>query len=289
MNSFFVPIFIKTGKLSEEKLLVALIGVTSDFVYFHYSSKRIDFCQKFQGAVFAHTVKKTLDQIQAKVAHVNSELGQFSDPLFGAAHPFSLDYFAYLQKYSQNSILFGGPENFNFAGSTIGFTGLYESLMGEKWLEEKETKLSLQAKVKQKLEAATIQDKVDIDFKISPHQVEGINAGITVSLIGKNGGLLVANALDFHHTPTAIIQALNAFDVLAFSLNKLAESKGFDKSKYTLITTLPDAGSEQEKLFNLVYKNKKGVIELLPEDSVEKLTSLVQSSDYHKFSTLISA
>lgn len=264
MKSFFVPLFIKTGKLAEEKLLVALIGVAPDCIYFHYSVKRLDFCGKLKGSVFAHTAKKMLEQIDYKVNQTNKQFSGSSNLLFESSHSFNQEYFLYLQKYSQNTVMFGEPESFDFAGSNIGFVGLYESLLSEKLDENKEVKTSLKTKVKHKLESAKIQDKVDLDFRISPEQIIGINAGMTVSLIGKNGGFLVANALDFQHSTQTIIQTLNAFDVLIFSLDKLAANKGFEKSKYSLITSSPDIGSEQEKLFNQVYKNKKEILEIIP-------------------------
>lgn len=287
MKSFFVPLFLKTGKLAEEKLLVALIGVTPACIYFHYSVKRIDFCSKLKGNVFVHAAKKILDQIESKVNLTNQQLSGLPNALFDSSLVFNHDYFLYLQKYSQNTVVFGEPESFDFQGSDIGFAGLYESLLSEKLDEKKEVKPSLQAKVKHKLETAPIQDKVDIDFKISPEQLMGINSGITVSLIGKNGGFLVANTLDFQHSTQTIVQTLNAFDVLMFSLDKLGTSKGFGKSNYKLIASLPEAGTEQEKLFNLVYANKKGVLDIIPEDSIEVLTSLVEKSNYQKFSSLV--
>ena len=50
---------------------------------------------------------------------------------------------------------------------------------------------------------------------------------------------------------------------------------------------MPAIGSDQEKLFNNIYKNKKDVFEIVPEDSIEKLTTLIQQKNYRKFSSVL--
>jgi len=286
METFFVPVYLKFGKLSDEKMLVALIGVTPTYIWFNYSIKRIELSSKVSGLAFAHLAKKILEQIEYKAVELNKELGKYTKFLFDSTHSFNVDYFQYLQKYSNNTLVFGTVELFDFNASSIGFKGLYESLMNESIEEIKETKPNFQSKIKHKLEAANIQEKADIDFKITPDKLNGIYNNTIVTLIAKNGGILAANTIDFNNGVQSIAQSLNAFEVLLISLNKFASKHNYEKSKYSIVTSLPAFGSEQEKLFNNIYKNKKDVFKIIPEDSIEELTTQIQKNNYKKFSSV---
>lgn len=286
METFFVPVYLKFGKLSEEKMLVALIGVTPTYIWFNYSIKRVELSSKISGPSFAHLSKKVLEQIEYKAEELNKELGKSAKSLFDWTHSFNADYFQYLQKYSQNTLVFGQLESFDFDASSIGFKGLYESLMNEFIEEIKETKPNFQSKIKHKLESANIQEKVDLDFKITPDQLNGIYNNTIVTLIAKNGGILAANTIDFNNGVQSIAQSLNAFEVLLISLNNFASKHNYEKSKYSIVTSLPAFGSEQEKLYNNIYKYKKDVFKIIPEDSIEELTTQIQKNNYKKFSSV---
>ena len=288
METFFVPVYLKFGKLSDEKLLVALIGVSPTHIWFNYSSKRIELGSKVAGSTFGHLAKKVLEQIQYKTEEINKDLGNTENKLFDISHSFNIEYFGYLQKYSQNSVVFGQVELFNFNTSPNGFKVLYESFMNEDLIEKKEIKPSFQAKIKHKFEAANIQEKADIDFKITPNQINGLYNNTIVSLIAKNGGILAVDSIDFNNSVPTLAQSLNSFEILIISLNKFAEKNKFKKSKYSIITSTPAIGSEQEKLMNNIFKNKKDVFDIVPEDSINVITEKLLTNPYQKFSLVLS-
>ena len=287
METFFVPVYLKFGKLSDEKLLVALIGVSPGYIWFNYSSKRIELSSKVAGSTFGHLAKKVLEQIQFKTEEINKELGKSENKLFDSSHAFNMDYFIYLQKYSQNTIVFGQVELFNFNTTSNGFNVLYESFMNEDIVEKKEIKPSFQSKIKHKFEEANIQEKADIDFKISPEQINGLYNNTIVSLISKNGGILAVDSIDFNNSVPTLAQSLNSFEVLIISLNKFAEIHKLEQGKYSIVTSTPPIGSEQEKLMNNIFKNKKDVFDIIPEDSIERITEKFHTNQYKKFSSFL--
>ena len=287
METFFVPVYLKFGKLSDEKLLVALIGVSPGYIWFNYSTKRIELSSKVTGSAFSHLAKKVLEQIQFKTEEINKKPVKSENVLFDSSHAFNKDYFVYLQKYSQNTIVFGQVELFNFNTSTNGFETLYESFMNEDFIEKKEVKQSFQAKIKHKLEEAHIQEKADIDFKITPEQINGLYNNTIVSLIAKNGGVLAVDSIDFNNSIPTLAQSLNSFEVLIISLNKFAEIHNLEHGKYSIVTSTPVIGSEQEKLMNNIFKNKKDVFNIVPEDSIEIITEKFHTNQYKKFSSFL--
>ena len=159
--------------------------------------------------------------------------------------------------------------------------------MNEDIVEKKEIKPSFQSKIKHKFEEANIQEKADIDFKISAEQINGLYNNTIVSLISKNGGILAVDSIDFNNSVPTLAQSLNSFEVLIISLNKFAEIHKLEQGKYSIVTSTPPIGSEQEKLMNNIFKNKKDVFDIIPEDSIERITEKFHTNQYKKFSSFL--
>ena len=287
MKSFFIPTYLKLGKLSEEKLLVGLIAVTPQSVQVKYSAKRIQLCAQVVSPEYAQLAKAVLEQIQNKASEVNALLSKSDEIHFENNHIFNADYFEYLKKYSQNTIVFGNLEIFNTGNLTSAFIGLYESLLNEKAELVKTVKSNFQAKIKTSLKTSGIEDKADIEFKISPDQLAGLYNDMTVSLITKNGSIFAVEAIDFNHGMPALTNSLNAFEVLIGSLNQFSKLHKFKAGKYSILNSIPKSGSEQEKLLNHIFKVKKDLYEVISEDSVETITNKIKTGNYQKFSSLL--
>ena len=286
MKSFFIPIYLKLGKLSEEKLLVGLIAVTPQSIQVKYSTKRIQLCAKVVSPEYAHLAKEILEQIQNKASEVNVLLNKSNEIHFENNHVFNADYFEYLKKYSQNTIVFGNLEVYS-ANHTSTFLSLYENLMNEMPELVKTVKSNFHTKIKSNFKASGIEDKADIEFKISPDQLAGLYNDMTVSLITKNGSIFAVEAIDFNNGIPALTNSLNAFEVLISSLNQFSKDHKFKTGTYQILNSIPKSGSEQEKLLNHIYKFKKGIYKVMPEDSIEEITNKIKSGNYQKFSSIL--
>lgn len=286
MKSFFIPIYLKLGKLSEEKLLVGLIAVTPQSIQVKYSTKRIQLCAKVVSPEYAHLAKEILEQIQNKASEVNVLLNKSNEIHFENNHVFNADYFEYLKKYSQNTIVFGNLEVYS-ANHTSTFLSLYENLMNEMPELVKTVKSNFHTKIKSNFKASGIEDKADIEFKISPDQLAGLYNDMRVSLITKNGSIFAVEAIDFNNGIPALTNSLNAFEVLISSLNQFSKDHKFKTGTYQILNSIPKSGSEQEKLLNHIYKFKKGIYKVMPEDSIEEITNKIKSGNYQKFSSIL--
>lgn len=286
MKSFFIPTYLKLGKLSEEKLLVGLIAVTPQSVQVKYSAKRIQLCAQVVSPEYAMLAKEILEQIQNKASEVNALLGKSDEIHFENVHVFNADYFEYLKNYSQNTIVFGNVEVFG-ANQSSSFLSLYENLMNEKPELVKTVKSNFHTKIKSNLKASGIEDKADIEFKIGPDQLAGLYNDMTVSLITKNGSILAVEAIDFNNGIPALTNSLNAFEVLISSLNQFSKGHKLKMGNYNILNSIPKSGSEQEKLLNNIFKFKKDLYKVMPEESIEEITNKIKSGNYQKFSSLL--
>lgn len=288
MKSFFIPTYLKLGKLSEEKLLVGLIAVTPQSVQVKYSAKRIHLCAQVVSPEYAMLAKEILEQIQNKASEVNALLGKSDEIHFENVHVFNADYFEYLKNYSQNTIVFGNIEVFNTSNLPSAFGSLYESLMNENPEFVKTVKSNFHTKIKANLKASGIEDKADIEFKISPDQLAGLYNDMTVSLITKNGSIFAVEAIDFNNGIPALTNSLHAFEVLISSLNQFSKQHKFKAAgTYSILNSIPKSGSEQEKLLNNIFNVKKDLYKVMPEDSIEEITNKIKAGNYQKFSSLL--
>jgi len=284
LDSFLVPVYIKIGKLSDEKLLSGLFMIGSEHIWFHYSPKRLQFISQLSGASYAELAKTVFEQITSKVQQTNKQLNIYKDKVLTATHVFNIDYFEYLKKYAQNTIIVGEIQPLTQILSESLFSDFCKKLLNEKPEVIKVHKTSFHAKVKAIFKVPSIEQKVDIGLKITPTQLPGLNADITLALIAKNGSVLAADTLDFESSPLAIGNTLNAFDVLVYSLDKFSISNNLKKGKYHLLINEPKPSSEQEKQFNNIYKNKKDTYSIDSFDKVNDIKNEIEKEDYSKFS-----
>ena len=128
MESFFVPVYIKLGNFSDDKLLVALIMVTPEKIWVRYSQKRIHIAGQLVNPASESLAKEVLEQIKSKADEVNVSLADKDNVNIQNNHIFNKDYFEYLKKYSQNTLLFGNVEKI---GPSMDFESLFASLMND--------------------------------------------------------------------------------------------------------------------------------------------------------------
>ncbi len=286
MESFFVPIYLKLGKLSDEKLLIALIMITPEQIWIKYSHKRIQLSNQVINSEYSNLAKEVLLQIENKVNQVNSLINKPNELKFENTHIFNVEYFEYLKNYSQNTLLFGSIEKINTIHSIEDFYSLYEALLNEKVELVKSVKKNFSSKIKTKLKESGIENKADIDYKLNSKKITGLYNDTNITLISKNGSIIAAEAIDFNISMLSLTNSLNSFEVLINSLNQFSEKSNFPKGTYYILNSIPQSGSEQEKLLNKIHQ-EKSQLTLLPEDSIEKITDTIIAGNYTKFSSFL--
>lgn len=287
MNSFFVPIFHQLGPLGKEKVLIGLLVVTLDKVWYAYSQKKLKLVKQILGPASYELAKSTLSQIGDKVKsknikfHSYSGLVEIQQPVFGK------DYFDYLKKYAINALLFDAPQELNYEIDEDSFQILYQNWVGDAGLVL-DSKTNFHAHIQSLLKKYPIQDKADVGLKLSPYQLPGLNCDTFVNLIAQNGAVLAMETVDFTSSLVNIGLTLNSYEVLVGALNSYSKAKGLKPGKFKLMLKKPKQGSEQESLFNLFYNQKKGLYTILEEQEIGKVIEELDQDDYQKFSESLS-
>lgn len=208
MNSFFTPIFHQLGPIGKEKVLIGLLVVTPDKVWYSYSKKKLKLVKHILGPAAYELAQSTLSQITEKVKSENdkfqniSGMVEFHQPVFGK------DYFDYLKKYANNGLLFDSPQEISYEVDADSFQTLYQNWVGEIELVM-DSKTNFHTHIQSLLKKYPIQDKADVGLKISPYQLSGLNGDTFVNLIAENGAVLVMETVDFTNSLTTCIRRLN--------------------------------------------------------------------------------
>ena len=84
----------------------------------------------------------------------------------------------------------------------------------------------------------------------------------------------------------SLTNSLNSFEVLINSLNQFSETNHFPKGTYYILNSIPQSGSEQEKLLNKIHQNKSQ-LKLISEDEIDKITEKIHFGNYTKFSSIL--
>jgi hypothetical protein len=284
MTGFFVPIFHSLGSFGNEKVLIGLLVVTPEKVWYAYSQKKLKLVKQILGAASYELAKATLSQIGEKVNTENkkspsySGLVDFQNPVFGK------DYFEYLKKYANNSLLFDSAQELNFEINEESFQKLYQNWVGDTDLADVNPKPNFHTHIQSLLKKYPIKDKADVGLKLDPYQLPGLNGDTFVNLIAQNGAVMAMETVDFTSSMTNISLTLNSFEILVAALKGYSEAKGLKSGKYKLMLKKPKAGSEQENLLNLFYSQKKELYTLLEEKEIESVIEELHQEEYQKFS-----
>lgn len=286
MKSFLVPIFHLLGSFGKEKVLIGLMVVTSDKIWYAYSQKKLKLVKQVLGPASYQLAKFTLSQIGEKVnlenkkAHASFGLLELNPTVFGT------DYFEYLKKYANNGILFDTPQDLSFAMDEDSFHTLFLNWVGDFEMGA-DNKPSFHSHIQGLLKKYPIQDKADVGLKISPYQLPGLNADTHVNLIAQNGAVLAMETVDFTSSLSTIGLTLNSFEVLLHALSVYSKEKGLKPGKFHLMLKKPKPGSAQENLLNLLYNQKKGFFTMTEEDELDEVIQELKKEDYQPFSSAL--
>lgn len=283
MNSFFVPIFHQLGPLGKEKVLIGLLVVTPDKVWYAYSQKKLKIVKQILGPASYQLAKFTLSQIGEKV-NLENKKDHSQSVLLGLNLPvFGTDYFEYLKKYANNGLLFDAPQELKYNIDEDSFQKLYQNWVGDTELAV-DFKPNFHSHIQSLLKKYPIQDKADVGLKISPYHLPGLNGDTFVNLIAQNGAVFAMETVDFSSSLSTIGLTLNSFEVLVNALTSYSKAKGLKSGKFQLMLKKPKSGSEQESLLNLFYQQKKDLYTIIEEDEIGKVIKELEQEDYQKFS-----
>lgn len=286
MKTFFSIISIQTNSFSLEKVVVGLLAITENEIYFDYSKNKLQLLDKLAPSHngISQFAKKSLQQIKNKVVETNQEnqLGQHK--LLHTTSVFSMEYIDYLSKYSNGVLSFSKPEGlpevftkkayemyfFNFVGETIPTTLKKEALTFAK-------------KIKPYFEKKGLEEKADLKYHFQPKKFKGILKEADVTMITKNGAISAIQVVDFNLGEQTVVSHLYETKIIQEALHTFLAKTKTKVNKIKIAFEEPKLNTPQHQLFDLSVQNYKEHFDFITPDVVDKETELICNSNNIKF------
>jgi hypothetical protein len=285
MNSYFSLIKFVNNSDSNENIVVGLIVVSGNKLYYNISQSKLTLSKKLNPIAWK-LFNYSLDKFNYFI-HEDNELIKNQLKFFSSS--IDKNYLSRLSNYQNGVFQISEPETINKEFDLKSFYTYFKKFVGN---DVDKPHPSLRNKeFKQRLEKYySIESfkRVDLHYKINPDIIPGLFFPIEVEFIAKNGQLLVGQALDFNLQTNTIAKKFNEFENLVHNLEKFSINKGIGRGEYKLIIGRPRTNSEQEKIFNDIYRKKsEAPFEIIYPEELNNVAKVLEDQQFEKFSDYI--
>lgn len=289
MKTFISILSIKTNNFSNEKIVVGLLAVSANEIFYAYSKDKLKILNKISHQEnLSNFSESILNQIKKKIAKINNENFSLQESLNIEKDLFNDEYFNYLSNYNNGILNFSQPYEINYLFSKQDFSKYYKNFVGESIsLENKKSKISLHKKIKPYFKKDGLEEKADLNYTLHSNNFKGILQDCQIPLITKNGSINVLQAIDFNMHPNTITHHLYETKIIFDALSNFAPKVNSTVEKIKVAFEEPKLKSEQHKLLDLALKEYKEIFKFISPDKVDSFTDKIINSKNSKFSSLI--
>lgn len=289
MKTFLSILSIKTNNFSNEKIVVGLLAVSANEVYYAYSKEKLKLLNKISNqenlSIFAETF---LSQVKKKVTHTNKDKYKHQESFKFSKSLFSEEYFKYLSDYNNGVLNFSEPFEINYNFSKLDFNKYYNNFVGESLdAKTKKENVSLHKKIKPYFKKEGLNDKADLNYTLNSLNFKGILKDCQIPLITKNGNINALQAIDFEMHPNTITNNLYETKIIFDALSSFAPKIQTSVEKIKVAFEEPKLNTEQHKLLDLALKEYNETFEFITPDKVDSFTDTIVNSKFVKFSSLL--
>lgn len=290
MKTFFSIISIQTNPISSEKVVMGVLAITENEIYFDYSKSKLALLDKLAPTKVGIGImaKNTLQQIKQKVDEANKTLTKDQTKLVFEKSIFSKEYISYLNKYNNGILHFSEPASLPFDFTAEKFMQYYYNFTGEVVVNEsKKEIISFAKKIKPAFEKEGLDEKADLKFTFEPFAFNGILKETHIPLITKNGDISAIQTVDFSMGEQTVVHHLYETLIIQKALNVFAQKAQTKVKKIKIAFEEPSQGTLQHDLFDLSIQNYKDDFDFITPDVLEKETDAICNSNNSKFSDFL--
>lgn len=289
MKTFLSILSIKTNNFSNEKVVVGLLAVSANKVYYSYSKEKLKLLNKISNQEnLSDFAESFLNQVKKKVVSTNVDKSKNQESFSFSKSLFSEDYFKYLSDYNNGILHFSEPFEINYDFSEMDFNKYYNNFVGESLVSKKKNEgISLYKKIKPFFNKEGLDLKADLNFTLHSLTFKGILKDCQIPLITKNGNIKALQAIDFEMHPNTITNNLYETKIIFDALKGFAPKFKTSVKKIKVAFEEPSLNTEQHKLLDLAIKEYNDVFEFITLDKVDSFTDKIINSANTKFSSLL--
>lgn len=277
--SFTSSVYIKTSGHTNEMVCVGLFAISGERRFFSYSTKKIKIADSLIEEKLFKGLEDGLKRMRKEIDLLNA------DSIFGLDNRFTESTWKYLNNYSKGLFYFDDLKPLDLELTSESFAKLFDVLVGFKNDEPVQRLTNFSSKFKSILKREAF-NKVDKEYPIKSNIIKTY-APHKVDFIGKNGSLIVGQAIDFNHKPVTIDKSLGEYARIVRGLNEFSHDRGIGAGNYKAYFEFPE-NHESRRVLDLARADVNKGYQLEELDKLDVITTTLENGHFVKFSSLFS-
>lgn len=281
MQTFYSLLKVSPNSLAGDLLTIGIIVASQTTVFVKISSNKLKVVHSIlkENAIL---VDFFIKQVRLKASESNKLISENNTLLFEKSHIFSLDYFNYLSKYSNNLIQFTKPtalfDTINSENVERLFCLLVDSEIQTETKVDNNLELAFESKIEKNL-VERVKNKVHTHICFDDKIITSLYFRFEMDCIGLNGAFTGAKSLYFSKSKETIHTQVSDYITLITEIEKKYNKEG--NNKFYLISDEPEQNSKEHLLWEKVRSLKK--IKLITSADIEEVVGYIETSEAKTF------
>lgn len=278
MKTFFSIIYLPFKPDLQEKISVGLVMSNSQQTIFKVSDKKLQLVKNLISNHKYNLIKSyfnnIIDEVKPKLNYTKLDIDfKYKNDWLNES------YFSYLNRYSNNLVVYSEPRKIELDVTTDNFKTIFEKLVFD-FNEEIELlkEESILTTVRTRL-YAKIEDRVNLNVTLKSSDFNELLTPVDVNFIGKNGIVVAGQTIDFAKRLYNLEHDLTSY----ISLTKAVDYSTRDKGKYFLVGQEPNKKEHPKN--HKTWKNVKDshLVEYVDLEETEKIQDYIISKQVIPF------
>jgi len=274
MKTFFSIIYLPLNTDFQEKISIGLVMSNSEQTFFKVSYPKL---QILKNLITPHKYGILKNYFINIINEIDPKLEEFKLDLknSNANNWIYESYFHYLNRYSNNLVIYSEPRSIDLDSSEGTFKTIFEKFVYDFDEELNIVKAEdIISKVKTRL-YSKIEDRVNINVTVNSINFRELLTPVDVNFIGKNGIIVSGQTIDFDKRLYNLENDLTRY----ISFTKAVDYSEKNKGKYFLVGQEPNKKEHPNNYKTWKHVKESHLVEYIDLSETEKIQEYIISKD----------
>lgn len=272
MKTFFSIIYLPLNSNLQEKISIGLVMSNGEKSIFKISNPKLHVIKGLissnRFSILKNYFNNIMNEVEPKVdefrLNIKSDISN---------NWFNESYFSYLNRYSNNLVIYSEPRNIDMDVSLESFKAIFNKYVFEYDEEINIIKNEdILSKVKSKL-FTKIEDRVNLNVTVSSNDFNELLTPVDVNFIGKNGVVVAGQTIDFMKRLYNLENDLTRY----ISFTKAVDYSSQNKGKYFLVGQEPNKIENPTNHRTWKHVRESHLVEYVDLSETEKIKDYIVS------------
>lgn len=278
MKTFFSIIYLPLNSNLQEKISVGLVMSNGNQSIFKVSNPKLQIIKGLissnRFSILKNYFNNIMNEIDPKVDEYKLNINSDTSNKW-----LNESYFSYLNRYSNNLVVYSEPRNIDIAINLENFKSIFNKYVFEYDEEINFIKHEdILSKVRTKL-FTKIEDRVNLNVTVSSNDFNELLTPVDVNFIGKNGVVVAGQTIDFVKRMYNLENDLTRF----ISFTKAVDYSCAKKGKYFLVGQEPNKLESPSNHRTWKHVRASHLVEYIDLSETEKIQEYIISKNVSPF------